>query len=42
MDRFEPHDRGEPVGSNLAADGKELAGPVLVVTLPNLKKGVQD
>ena len=42
MDRFEPHDCGEPIGRNLAVDGEELARPVLVGTLPNLKKGVQD
>ena len=40
MDRFEPHDRRDPIGRNLAADGEELAGPVLVRTLPNLEKGL--
>ena len=42
MDCFEPHDCGEPVGMNIAADGKELAGLVLVGTLTNLKTGIQD
>ena len=38
---LEPHGRGEPVGRNLSADGEELAGPVLVGALTNLKEGVQ-
>ena len=42
MDCFEPHDRGEPIGRNLAADGKNHAGPVLVGALTNMKKGVKD
>ena len=39
---FEPHDYRELVGRNLVADGKELAVPFLVGTLPNLEKGMQD
>ena len=42
MDILEPHDRRERIVRNLAADGKELAGPVLVDALANLKEGVQD
>ena len=42
MDILEPHDRRERIGRNLAADGEELAGPVLVDALTNLKEGVQD
>ena len=42
MDLFELHDRGEPIGRNLDAGGKELVRPVLVGTLPNLEKVTQD
>ena len=42
MNRLEPHNRGDPIGSNLAAEGKDLAKPVLVGALTNLKEGVQD
>ena len=42
MDRLLPHNYGEPIGRNLAADGKELARTVLEDALPNLKKGMQD
>ena len=41
MDRFEPHNRSEPVGRNLAADVKELDGTILVGPLTNLEKGMQ-
>ena len=40
MDRFKPHNCGEPVGRNLAADSKELSGTILVGTLPNPEKGM--
>ena len=42
MDRLEPHDRGEPISRNLAAEGKNIDGPVLVGAIANLKEGVQD
>ena len=40
MNRLEPHNSGDPIGRNLAAKVKELAGPVLVGALTNLKEGV--
>ena len=42
MDRLKPHDHGEPVGKNLAADGEDISRPVIVSALTNLKEGVQD
>ena len=42
MYRRELHDRGEPVRSNIAADGEELAGTVLIGALTNVKEGAQD
>ena len=35
MDPLEPNDSGDPVGRNLAADGKDLAVPVLIGDLYN-------
>ena len=38
MDLLEPHDCGGPVSSNIAVDGKDLAGPFLLDALANLKE----
>ena len=35
MDLLESHDCGDPVGQDLPLDGGEIAGPVLVGSLPN-------
>ena len=42
MDRLEPHNYREPFVRNLNTDGEDIAGTILLGTLTNMKKGLQD